>query len=94
MRERPTDPANREERLDRVIAEFLEQSATAPEADRRRWLARYPEFFDELSDYSLNKRLFFIEPRFFQKKLENLQCFWNNVESIKFSLFLDKEAFE
>ncbi len=51
MLQRPTDPANREERLDRVIAEFLEQSATAPEADRRRWLARYPEFFDELSDY-------------------------------------------
>jgi hypothetical protein len=37
---------------------------------------------------------FFIEARFFQKKLENLQCFWNNVESIKFSLFQDKEAFE
>ena len=51
MLQRPTDPANREERLDRVIAEFLEQSATAPEADRRRWLARYPEFFDELSDF-------------------------------------------
>ena len=51
MLQRPTDPANREERLDRVIAEFLEQSATAPEADRRRWLAHYPEFFDELSDF-------------------------------------------
>ena len=51
MLQRPTDPANREERLDRVIAEFLEHSATSPEADRRRWLARYPEFFDELSDY-------------------------------------------
>ncbi len=51
MLQRPTDPANREERLDRVIAEFLEQSATAPEADRRLWLARYPEFFDELSDF-------------------------------------------
>jgi serine/threonine protein kinase len=51
MLQHPTDPANREERLDRVIAEFLEQSATSPEADRRRWLARYPEFFDELSDF-------------------------------------------
>jgi serine/threonine protein kinase len=51
MLKRTTDPANREERLDQVIAEFLEQSATAPEADRRQWLARYPEFFDELSDF-------------------------------------------
>ena len=51
MLKRTTDPANREERLDHVIAEFLEQSATAPKADRRQWLARYPEFFDELSDF-------------------------------------------
>jgi serine/threonine protein kinase len=51
MLQRPTDPASRDERLDRVIAEFLEQSATKPEADRRQWLARYPEFFDELSDF-------------------------------------------
>jgi serine/threonine protein kinase len=51
MPQRPTDPASREDRLDRVIAEFLEQSATDPEAGRRQWLARFPEFFDELSDF-------------------------------------------
>ena len=51
MTRRDTDPAGREERLDRVIAELLEQSAADSEADRRRWLARYPEFFDELSDF-------------------------------------------
>jgi serine/threonine protein kinase len=51
MLQRPTDPASRDERLDRVIAEFLEQSAMDPEADHRQWLARYPEFFDELSDF-------------------------------------------
>src|SRR5690349_1666077 len=45
------DPADREERLDRAIAEFLDESATDPTTDRRRWLARYPEFFDELSDF-------------------------------------------
>ena len=37
---------------------------------------------------------FFVEPPFFRKKLENLLCFWNNVESITFSLFQNKEAFE
>jgi serine/threonine protein kinase len=45
------DAAGREERLDRVIADFLDETATYPAADRRRWLARYPEFFDELSDF-------------------------------------------
>ncbi len=45
------DPTRREERLDRVIAEFLDETATYPEADRRQWLTRYPEFFDELSDF-------------------------------------------
>jgi serine/threonine protein kinase len=45
------DPHDREERLDRAIAEFLEESGTDPGADRRRWLSRYPEFFDELSDF-------------------------------------------
>ena len=51
MRQRETDPADREDRLDRVIAEFLDETRTAPEVDRREWLSRYPEFFDELSDF-------------------------------------------
>jgi hypothetical protein len=51
MTRREADPDGREERLDRVIAEFLDESGTDSDADRRRWLARYPEFFDELSDF-------------------------------------------
>ena len=45
------DPTDRDERLDRVIAEILDESGTDPVADRRRWMAQYPEFFDELSDF-------------------------------------------
>ena len=50
---RERESVDREERLDRVISEFLDASGAGPvpEADRRRWLARYPEFFDELSDF-------------------------------------------
>jgi serine/threonine protein kinase len=51
MTRHDTKPDDREERLDRVIAEFLEGSGTDSVADRRRWLTRYPEFFDELSDF-------------------------------------------
>jgi hypothetical protein len=45
------DPATREERLDRVIAGFLDEVESNPAVDRRQWLARHPEFFDELSDF-------------------------------------------
>jgi serine/threonine protein kinase len=51
MTQREVAPADREDRLDRVIAEFLDETGTELESDRRRWLSRYPEFFDELSDF-------------------------------------------
>ena len=51
MPQRETDPAGREERLDRVIAELLDETGSHPQADRRQWLARYPEFYDELTDF-------------------------------------------
>jgi serine/threonine protein kinase len=42
---------DREERLDQVIADLLDEAEAAEALDRRRWLVRYPEFFDELSDF-------------------------------------------
>jgi hypothetical protein len=51
MSQRDPDPARREERLDQVIAGFLDEVESNAEVDRRQWLVRYPEFFDELSDF-------------------------------------------
>jgi hypothetical protein len=42
---------DRDERLDQVIAGILDEAGAADAVDRRRWLVRYPEFFDELSDF-------------------------------------------
>ncbi|WP_406695375.1 serine/threonine-protein kinase [Singulisphaera sp. Ch08] len=44
---------DREERLDQVIAGILDEAESegVEAIDRRRWLVRYPEFFDELSDF-------------------------------------------
>jgi hypothetical protein len=45
------DPARREERLNQAIAGFLDEVESNPAVDRRQWLTRHPEFFDELSDF-------------------------------------------
>ena len=58
MTRHEAEPAGREERLDRAIAEFLDETATHPPADPRRWLARYPEFFDERSDFFADRDAF------------------------------------
>jgi hypothetical protein len=42
---------DRDQRLDQVIAGILDEAETAEVVDRRRWLVRYPEFFDELFDF-------------------------------------------
>jgi len=51
LSQRDPDPARREDRLNQVIAGFLDEVESNAAVDRRQWLARYPEFFDELSDF-------------------------------------------
>jgi hypothetical protein len=41
----------REERLDRVVADYLAELEAGGPVDRRRWLVLHPEFFDELIDF-------------------------------------------
>ncbi len=45
----PTD--DRESRLDQVVAGYLQELDSGLSADRRAWLVKHPEFFDELSDF-------------------------------------------
>ncbi len=40
-----------DERLGSVLVEYLEAVESGIEPDRRAWLVRYPEFYDELSDF-------------------------------------------
>src|SRR5579871_2025053 len=45
------DEGDREGRLDRVLAGFLDEAESGTRPDRRQWLVEHPEFFDELSDF-------------------------------------------
>src|SRR5262249_21786310 len=45
------DRDDRESRLDSGVAESLDGIESGLVLDRRQWLARYPEFYDELSDF-------------------------------------------
>jgi hypothetical protein len=45
------DAEDREGRLDRVLASFIDEAESGAPRDRREWLIAYPEFFDELSDF-------------------------------------------
>src|SRR5215472_5723066 len=42
---------DREDRLDEVVAAYLKELDSGVVPDRRAWLARHPEFYDELSDF-------------------------------------------
>ena len=42
---------DREDRLDEVVAVYLKELDSGVVPDRRAWLARHPEFYDELSDF-------------------------------------------
>ena len=42
------DPPDREDRLNEVIAAYLEAMDAGEKPDREAWLARYPEFADDL----------------------------------------------
>src|SRR5262245_61105603 len=44
-------PDDREGRLDQVVAAYLKELDSGARPDRRAWLVRHPEFFDELSDF-------------------------------------------
>src|SRR5262245_39295722 len=44
-------PEDRECRLDEVVAAYLKELDSGTTPDRRAWLVRHPEFFDELSDF-------------------------------------------
>ncbi len=49
-----TDPkprGDREDRLDHVVAAYLAEIDSGVIPDRRDWLVRHPDFFDELSDF-------------------------------------------
>jgi serine/threonine protein kinase len=41
----------REERLNEVLACYIDEVESGVVQDRRTWLVRYPEFYDELSDF-------------------------------------------
>jgi serine/threonine protein kinase len=43
--------SDRESRLDHVVASYLAELGSDVKPDRQAWLVRYPEFFDELSDF-------------------------------------------
>jgi serine/threonine protein kinase len=51
MPARDFGPLAREERLDGVLAEYLEGVEAGLEPDRRALLVRHPEFYDELTDF-------------------------------------------
>ena len=44
-------PEDREDRLNEVVAAYLKELDSGMMPDRRAWLARHPEFYDELSDF-------------------------------------------
>jgi serine/threonine protein kinase len=44
-------PLDREERLDSILADYIDEVETGVSSDRRSWLVRYPEFYDELTDF-------------------------------------------
>src|SRR5947209_17318373 len=44
-------PEEREGRLDEVLATFVEALDSGLLPDRREWLVRHPEFYDELTDF-------------------------------------------
>jgi serine/threonine-protein kinase len=45
------DPQERDERVDEIVASYIEEVESGAARDCREWLARYPEFYDELSDF-------------------------------------------
>jgi serine/threonine protein kinase len=45
------DPLDREERLDQIVASYIEELESGVSGDRHAWLVRYPEFYDELIDF-------------------------------------------
>jgi serine/threonine protein kinase len=51
MRGHAGSPGDREDRLDEVVAAYLKELDSGVVPDRRAWLARHPEFYDELSDF-------------------------------------------
>jgi hypothetical protein len=51
MSGRDESPGDREDRLDAVVAAYLKELDSGVLPDRRAWLARHPEFYDELSDF-------------------------------------------
>ncbi len=51
MKERGGSPKDREDRLDEVVAAYLKELDSGVVPDGRDWLARHPEFYDELSDF-------------------------------------------
>ena len=52
-----TDPMSdpREERLNEVLAGYIDEVESGVIKDRRQWLVRYPEFYDELSDFFMDR---------------------------------------
>ena len=51
MNQEPNDAADRESRIDEVIAEYLEKAETGSAPDRSRFLSTYPELADELAEF-------------------------------------------
>src|SRR5579883_1805199 len=51
MRGHAGSPGDREDRLDEVVAAYLKELDSGVVPDRRAWLVRHPEFYDELSDF-------------------------------------------
>jgi serine/threonine protein kinase len=45
------DLEDRDERLDEIVASYIEQVESGKSRGWREWLVRYPEFYDELSDF-------------------------------------------
>src|SRR5262245_6558895 len=43
--------AGREDRLNEILAAYLEAAGSGPEPDRAAWLARHPEFRAELAEF-------------------------------------------
>jgi len=52
MSVRPDDRASREERLDKVVAEYLAALDAGDRPDPESWIARYPEFAEELREFA------------------------------------------
>src|SRR5262245_52314569 len=52
----PAESAGREDRLNRVLADFLDSPVRGDPADLAAWQARYPEFAAELADLAAARR--------------------------------------